>query len=136
MQRVKLSKNGSTFNGWYKDDISKLLARIHVCNPMNPAFKDARYDKQGKFIVEGWTIQGVNRGVGNTTRFIDNCIQSLFTTGECRCIEIIPITYHNTSICDCTDKVLKRLKSEHPNVKIDVQGFIIKLNTFEKIYSE
>ena len=36
----------------------------------------------------------------------------------------------------CTDKVLKRLKSEHPNVKIDIQGANIKLNTFEKIYSE
>lgn len=51
-------------------------------------------------------------------------------------IEIVPTAYYNASICDCTDKVLKRLKSEHPNVKIDIQGANIKLNTFEKIYSE
>lgn len=134
MQKVRLSKNGSTFNGWCKDDIRKLLAKIHVCNPADPAFKDARYDEQGNFIVEGWTIQDVNREVGNTTRFIDNCIQSLFTTGKCGCIEIIPTTYDNVSMCNCIDKVLKRLELEHPNVKIEIQGSNIKL--IEKIYSE
>ena len=134
MQRVRLSKNGSIFNGWCKDDIRKLLAKIHVCNPADPAFKDARYDEQGNFIVEGWAIQDVNREVGNTTRFIDNCIQNLFTTGECGCIEIIPTTYDNVSMCNCIDKVLKRLELEHPNVKIEIQGSNIKL--IEKIYSE
>lgn len=53
MQKVRLNKNGRTFNGWYKDDIRKLLARIHTCNSMDPAFKDARYDEQGNFIIEG-----------------------------------------------------------------------------------
>lgn len=53
------------------------------------------------------------RQYGNTTRFIDECIQNLFTKGECCCIEKPDDEYKNTHARKVRDKIVRRLEVEH-----------------------
>jgi hypothetical protein len=69
-----------------------------------------------------------NRATGRTTRNVDNCIQLLFQTGSCTCIDHTGKRENNFYLMD---KIVWRLKHEHHvqpgRLVIDRSNFTIKL---------
>lgn len=61
---------------------------------------------------------------GNTTRVIDNAIQLLFKHGS---IAITDHTLNYVSNRELFFKILKRMESEHPNIKLNKDLGIISI---------
>ncbi len=62
---------------------------------------------------------------GNTTRVIDNAIQLLFKHGS---ISVQDHHLNDTAGKDIFLKILRRMKSEHPNVKLKTNMSIISID--------
>jgi hypothetical protein len=70
------------------------------------------------------------RATGKTTRIIDNLIQELMITGQCRVYDHNPLQNSQKLVLD---KVIARLNLEHPGCELIVnkEELIIKLYDYE-----
>lgn len=60
------------------------------------------------------------RKSGRTTRLIDDYIQLLFTTDKGSTIKVRDHTPSNDAHRQLIEKIVRRLKNEHPNIVVDV----------------